>query len=90
MALEVDKDGICRDARIAINAVNPAPLLLRDGAAEIIDKKYSPELIERVAKSAIRTGKPLTTSSSTPVYRREMLHVFTRRALEQSWCGGKS
>jgi 4-hydroxybenzoyl-CoA reductase subunit beta len=86
-ALDVDKDGICRDARVAINAVNPAPLLLREAAAELIGKKYSPESIERVAKTGIRTGKPLTTSASTPVYRREMLHVFTRRALEQSWLG---
>ena len=87
VSLDVDKDGICRDARIAINAVNPAPLLLHEGATDMIGQKYSPELIERVAKTAIRTGKPLTTSSSTPVYRREMLHVFTRRALEQSWLG---
>lgn len=87
VSLDVDKDGICRDARIAINAVNPAPLLLGEGAADLIGQKYSQELIERVAMTAIRTGKPLTTSSSTPVYRREMLHVFTRRALEQSWLG---
>jgi 4-hydroxybenzoyl-CoA reductase subunit beta len=84
-SLEVDKDGICRDARIAINAVNPAPLLLREAAAELVGKPYTPEIVERAGKTAIRTGKPLTTSSSTPVYRRDMLHVFTRRALEETW-----
>jgi 4-hydroxybenzoyl-CoA reductase subunit beta len=85
VSLEVDAGGVCRDARIAINAVNPAPLLLREAAAQLVGKKYSPELAEIVAHTAIRTGKPLTTSSSTPVYRREMLHVFTRRALEETW-----
>jgi 4-hydroxybenzoyl-CoA reductase subunit beta len=87
VALEIDKAGICKEARIAINAVNPAPLLLNEAAAQFIGKKYSAELVEAAAKSAIRTGKPLTTSASTPVYRREMLHVFTRRALEQAWLG---
>jgi 4-hydroxybenzoyl-CoA reductase subunit beta len=85
VSLELDREGICRDARIAINAVNPAPLLLSEAAAELIGKKYSAELVERASKSAIRTGKPLTTSSSTPVYRRDMLSVFTRRALEETW-----
>lgn len=86
-SLDVDKSGVCRDARIAINAVNPAPLLLREAAAELVGKKYTPELVENIAKAAVRTGKPLTTSSLTPVYRREMLHVFTRRALEEAWNG---
>jgi CO/xanthine dehydrogenase FAD-binding subunit len=85
VSLEVDAAGICRDARIAINAVNPAPLLLREAAAELIGKKYSPELADIAGQAAIRTGKPLTTSSSTPVYRRDMLRVFTRRALEETW-----
>jgi len=45
------------------------------------------ELIERVAHAAIQRGKPLTTSGSTPVYRREMLRLYTRRALEEVWDG---
>jgi 4-hydroxybenzoyl-CoA reductase subunit beta len=85
VSLEVDTAGVCRDARIAINAVNPAPLLLREAAADLVGKKYSPELADSAGLSAIRAGKPLTTSSSTPVYRREMLRVFTRRALEETW-----
>lgn len=85
LALEIDAVGICRDARIAITAVNPAPLLLPEASEWLIGQKYSRELAERVAHSAIRTGKPLTTSASTPVYRRDMLRLFTRRALEQLW-----
>ncbi|HXN22989.1 MAG TPA: FAD binding domain-containing protein [Candidatus Dormibacteraeota bacterium] len=85
IALEMDANGICRDARIAITAVNPAPLLLSQASEWLVGKKYSHELAERVAHAAIQTGKPLTTSASTPVYRRDMLRLFTRRALEQVW-----
>jgi len=85
VAMAVDRGGVCRDARVAINAVNPAPLLMREPAMQLVGSKYSPELVEQVAQTAIRTGKPLTTSASTPVYRREMLRFFTRRALEETW-----
>ena len=85
VTLDVDDSGVCREARVAMNAVNPAPLLLPQATEWLAGRKYSRELIERVAHAAIRVGKPLTTSALTPVYRREMLRVFTRRALEQAW-----
>ncbi len=85
VALDLDPSGVCREARLAIAAVNPAPLLVREAAEWLVGQKYSPELVDRVAHAAIRTGKPLTTSASTPVYRRDMVRLFTRRALEEAW-----
>ncbi len=85
VAMEVDSAGVCRDARIALSAVNPAPMLVRTAAESLIGRKWSRELAEEIAHAAIRTGKPLTTSGSTPVYRRDMVRVFTRRALEEVW-----
>lgn len=85
VAMEVDSAGVCCDARVALSAVNPAPMLVRAAAESLVGKKWSPELAQEVAHAAIQTGKPLTTSGSTPVYRREMVRVFTRRALEEVW-----
>jgi 4-hydroxybenzoyl-CoA reductase subunit beta len=85
VAMEVDSSGICRDARVALSAVNPAPVLVREASQALTGQKWSPELAEQVAHAAIRTGKPLTTSASTPVYRRDMVRIFTRRALEEVW-----
>ncbi len=90
VTLDVDRGGICREARVAITAVNPAPLLIQEASEWLVGQKYSAEMVERVARAAIRTGKPLTTSASTPVYRREMLRVFTRRALEKAWKNGRA
>jgi 4-hydroxybenzoyl-CoA reductase subunit beta len=89
VAMDVDAGGICRGARVAVNAVNPAPLLVPEAAEWLVGQKHSPELVERVAHRAIQVGKPLTTSASTPVYRRDILRVFTRRALEEAWRDGK-
>lgn len=85
VAMEVDSAGICKDARVALSAVNPAPVLVKQANESLAGRKWSQELAERVAHAAIQTGKPLTTSGSTPVYRRDMVRVFTRRALEETW-----
>jgi 4-hydroxybenzoyl-CoA reductase subunit beta len=89
VTMEVDGSGICRDARVALSAVNPAPMLVREAGDALVGQKWSLELAERIAHAAIRTGKPLTTSGSTPVYRRDMVRVFTRRALEEVWRGAQ-
>jgi len=85
VTMNVDAAGICRDARIALTGVNPAPLLVRQAAESLEGQKPSAEIIEQVAHAAIQTAKPLTTSASTPVYRRDMVKLFTRRALEEAW-----
>jgi 4-hydroxybenzoyl-CoA reductase subunit beta len=90
VTMNVDAQGTCRDARIALTAVNPAPVLLPQVAEMIAGKKWSDDLAAEVAHIAIRTGKPLTTSASTPVYRREMVKLFTERALEETWHGSKN
>ncbi len=87
VTMDVDAGGICRDAHVAITAVNPAPLLVREAGDWLVGQKLSPDLLERMAHAAIRTAKPLTTSASSPVYRREMVRLFTRRALEEAWKG---
>ncbi len=91
VAVVLQRDnGTVRDARIAITAVNPAPLLVT-GAAEML--KGSPvdeELADGVGELAARTAKPLTTSALTPEYRREMVRVFTRRALLAAACAESS
>jgi len=79
------EDGVCRDARLGLTAVNPAPVLVREVSEQLRGRRFSPELVESAAQAAIRTGKPLKTSVSTPEYRRDMLRVFTRRALARLW-----
>ena len=90
VALDVDRQGVCRDARVALTAVNPAPLLVHEAAESLVGRRYSPELTEQLAHAAIRTAKPLTTSASTPVYRRDMVRLFTRQALEAAWKNGRA
>jgi 4-hydroxybenzoyl-CoA reductase subunit beta len=74
-------NGQVADARLAITAVNPAPLLV-NGASEMLEGRTVDEaLAEAVGDLAAKTAKPLTTSALTPEYRREMIRVFTKRAV---------
>ena len=74
-------NGHVSDARVAITAVNPAPMLVK-GAAQVLEgKEVDDAVAEAVGDLAARTAKPLTTSALTPEYRREMIRVFTKRAV---------
>ncbi len=74
-------NGHVADARIGITAVNPAPLLVRGASEMLAGKAVDEALAEAVGDLAAKTAKPLTTSALTPEYRREMIRVFTKRAV---------
>lgn len=74
-------NGHVEDARVAITAVNPAPLLIHGAEKELVGKQVTEEMAATVGELAARTAKPLTTSALTPQYRREMIRVFAKRAV---------
>jgi len=74
-------NGHVADARIAMTAVNPAPMLVERAGEMLIGKAVDEALAEAAGDAAARTAKPLTTSALTPEYRREMIRVFTKRAV---------
>jgi 4-hydroxybenzoyl-CoA reductase subunit beta len=74
-------NGHVADARIAMTAVNPAPVLVQTVGEMMIGKVVDEALAESVGDLTARTAKPLTTSALTPEYRREMIRVFTKRAV---------
>jgi 4-hydroxybenzoyl-CoA reductase subunit beta len=74
-------NGHVEDARVAITAVNPAPLLVDGVDRALAGKTVTEEVAAAVGEFAARSAKPLTTSALTPEYRREMIRVFAKRAV---------
>ena len=74
-------NGHIADARVAITAVNPAPMLVIGAGEALRGQALTDDLAEAVGDLAAKTAKPLTTSALTPEYRREMIRVFTKRAV---------
>src|SRR5215468_8654239 len=57
-------------ARVAVTAVNPAPLLVPAAEQALVGKQVDEQLAAAVGELAAKTAKPLTTSALTPEYRR--------------------
>jgi 4-hydroxybenzoyl-CoA reductase subunit beta len=81
VALKVIDIGAVMDARVAITAVNPAPMLVPGAEHALIGRRVDEHVAAVVGELAAKTAKPLTTSSLTPEYRREMIRVFARRTV---------
>jgi len=74
-------NGHVEDLRIAMTAVNPAPVLVNGVSALLKGSHIDEAIAEAAGDLAAKTAKPLTTSALTPEYRREMIRVFTKRAV---------
>jgi len=74
-------NGHIEDLRMAITAVNPAPTLVKGIDSILNGATVTDQIAESIGELAARTAKPLTTSALTPEYRREMIRVFTKRAV---------
>ncbi len=85
VALEITPDGVCQRGDVAITALNPRPLLVPGAAKALEGVKLRDDLLEELADLAGRAMKPLTTSSSTPDYRRDIARVFVKRAVRKAW-----
>jgi CO/xanthine dehydrogenase FAD-binding subunit len=74
-------NGRVAEAKVAITAVNPAPLIVKGASEAMQGREVNEEVALHIGELAARTAKPLTTSALTPEYRREMIRVFTKRAI---------
>jgi len=70
-------NGHIEDLRMAITAVNPAPTLVKGIDSILNGATVTDQIAESIGELAARTA----TSALTPEYRREMIRVFTKRAV---------
>jgi len=85
VVLNVADDGVCEWGRVAITGLNPAPLVVPGSEDALRNARLNDDLLENLAQLAGKAMKPLTTSASTPEYRREIGRIFVKRAVKQAW-----
>ena len=78
------KNGRCKDVRLVLGAVSPSPLVVEEAAQLMRDREITPKLMKEVSDVAWKTAHPVANTASTPRYRREMVRVFTKNALEEA------
>jgi aerobic carbon-monoxide dehydrogenase medium subunit len=74
---------ICKDVKIVLGAVAPTPIRARNAENALRGKKLAEDLIQEIADLASSEAKPITDVRATAWYRKEMVMVYTRRALNK-------
>ncbi|TFZ01295.1 FAD binding domain-containing protein [Ramlibacter rhizophilus] len=78
------REGCCERVSIVLAAVAPTPLRARAAEALLQGKAPTPERFERAAEAAAAESRPIADVRASAEYRRDMVRVLTRRALEQA------
>jgi carbon-monoxide dehydrogenase medium subunit len=69
-------------ARIAVGAVAPTPLFVRDAGDALAGQPVSAETIGRAAELARDAARPISDMRGTAEYRKHLTSVLTRRVVE--------
>jgi CO/xanthine dehydrogenase FAD-binding subunit len=78
-----EENGKVRDARIAMNAVGPHPILARNAQAALKGAALTEASIAAAAAAAAAECEPFTDPIASEWYRRKMAGVYAQRALSQ-------
>lgn len=77
-------------ARVCLGAAGPHPIRIQSAEAAIVGSGLDSRAIGAAAEAAVRDCRPTTDAIATEWYRRRMVGVFVRRALEQIAATGGS
>lgn len=79
--LALDGD-VCRRARIAAGSVAPTPVRLRPVEALLEGATITPETLDEAGRVAAASVAPISDVRTTEDYRRRIVGVFVRRAVQ--------
>jgi carbon-monoxide dehydrogenase medium subunit len=81
--IELDPEGRVRDARIALGAAGPVPFRAREAEASLLGGALRTDAIRQAAALARAAADPLDDVRGSAAYKRQMVEVWVRRALER-------
>lgn len=82
--LTLNDKNVIAEARIALGAVAPIPILAKKAADFLKGKKPTEDIFEKAGKIAAGECKPITDHRGSALYRVEMVPILVNRALSQS------
>jgi carbon-monoxide dehydrogenase medium subunit len=74
----------CKQAKIVLGAVAPVPLRATKTEGLMQGREWTQELIEQGGEQAAEEAKPISDVRATAEWRKQMVAVLTRRALEEA------
>ncbi|GMQ93607.1 MAG: xanthine dehydrogenase family protein subunit M [Acidimicrobiia bacterium] len=82
-AIRLDETNICTEARIVLGAVASAPLRVPTAEHALVGRTYNDESIAEAAEAARKLARPFNNTDLTSRYRKRMIPVFVKRALQE-------
>ncbi len=82
--LTLDNRGICTAARVALGAVAPTVLLVKDAADALIGTCVDDAALDRLAKAASAACRPIDDKRGTKEYRVKVAGVLAKRTAQQA------
>jgi aerobic carbon-monoxide dehydrogenase medium subunit len=85
--LVVDADGVCRDARIGLNAAADRPIRAKTAEAGLVGTSLEHDALAAAADAAAAESDPPADLDGSVAYKRKVLRAYVRRALERARAG---
>jgi carbon-monoxide dehydrogenase medium subunit len=83
--VSVEEGNLVSGCRIAMTAVGPKPVRVEKAEQAFIGKTPETALLDKVAKLAVDTSKPISDLTATEEYRREVLGILVKDSLELAY-----
>jgi 4-hydroxybenzoyl-CoA reductase beta subunit len=82
--LSLSSHGKIDQARVVVGAVGPAPILVEGASAFLVGRRPAEVDVEKAAERAFSASRPIDNLALPGSYRRKMVKVFTKRAIEEA------
>lgn len=80
----------CVEARIALGAVGPTPILATEAANTLIGQEIDDAVLERAAEAAMAAARPISDKRGTADFRRKIVGTLTRRVIAMAAARAKN
>jgi len=84
-AMMTVKGQVCEEVRVVLGAVAPIPMRAIKTEKLIRGKKITAAIIEKAGISASKESRPISDVRASAAYRREMVNVLTKRAVQEAY-----
>lgn len=78
------QEGICAEVRLALGGVGPVPFRATQAEDLLRARTFDDRIIDKAATAAAEISDPISDAHASADYRRKMVKVFVKRALERA------
>jgi carbon-monoxide dehydrogenase medium subunit len=83
-------NGYIKEARIVLGAVGPTPLRSRKAEELLCGQQLTKDLFVEAARIAAEESQSISDQRASASYRKEMVRLWTRHALEEAYQNGRA